>query len=73
MGNGTLRVTLTAEKPALWAWISLGNAEARYSDNFVHIAPGRPVQIMVTPFAPLTPEALESQLELHSLYDTFEA
>lgn len=73
LNDGTFQVTLKAEKPALWAWITLSTVEARYSDNFVHVVPGRPVEIIVTPQGPLTPEALESQLELHSLYDTFEA
>ena len=33
-------VTLAAEKPALWAWLDLTEADAKYSDNFVHLAAG---------------------------------
>ena len=73
LGDGSFRVTLEAEKPALWAWIALGPVEARYSDNFVHVVPDKPVEIVVTPRETMTPEELESNLELRSLFDTFEA
>jgi beta-mannosidase len=71
--DGSLRVTLSAERPALWAWIELRYAEARYSDAFVHVAPGHPVEIVVTPEQPLSAEELRGQLQLYSLVDTFEA
>jgi beta-mannosidase len=71
--DGTFKVTVEAEKPALWAWIALSHADARYSDNFVHVVPGRPVDIVVTPEQAMTPEQLEGQLELRSLFDTFKA
>jgi hypothetical protein len=72
-GDGSFKLTVTAEKPALWAWVGLKLAGARYSDNFFHVVPGTPVEITVTPNEPMTPEALEAQLELASLFDTFEA
>ncbi|MGI6368309.1 MAG: beta-mannosidase [Anaerolineae bacterium] len=71
--DGSFTVTLKADRPALWAWISLATADARYSDNFVHVVPGQPIEIIVTPCQPMSAEALESQLELRSLFDTYEA
>lgn len=71
--DGSLRVTLSAEKPALWVWIELLYAEARYSDAFVHVAPGKLVEILVTPERPLSAEELRGQLQIRSLVDTFEA
>jgi beta-mannosidase len=70
-GDGTFRVTLEANKPALWAWLELAGTDARFSDNFVHLFPGRPSQIVVTPNAPLRLDAFESQLIVHSLIDTY--
>jgi len=71
--EGRFSVSLSAERPALWAWISLRDTDARYSDNFVHVVPGSPVEIIVTADSALTRETLESQLELRSLVDTFDA
>ena len=47
-GDG-FRVELTAARPALWAWIELEDADARCSDNFVSLRPGRPVEVRVQP------------------------
>ena len=41
-------VTLESAQPALWTWINLAkDADARYSDNFVHLEPGTPITITV--------------------------
>jgi beta-mannosidase len=69
--DGSFAVTLTAEKPALWAWLSLRYLEARYSDAFFHLLPGQPVTVTVTPLAPATLEEVRSQLEVSSLIDTY--
>ena len=64
-------VTLSAERPALWAWLDLG-ADARYSDNFVDLAPGRAVTVHVVPGAAMSPEAFRAALKVRSLYDTYD-
>ncbi|NLF30700.1 MAG: glycoside hydrolase family 2 protein [Planctomycetes bacterium] len=69
--GGAFRVTLTAARPALWAWLELGNADARYSDNFVHLAPGEPVEIIVQPAARMSAAAFRRQLKVRSLVDTY--
>ena len=71
--DGTFRVMLTAERPALWAWIELLYTEARFSDAFVHVAPGHPFEIIVTPQQPISAAELRGQLQLRSLVDTFDA
>ena len=64
-------MTLHAAHPALYAWLELDGADERFSDNFVHISPARPVTITVRPAAPMTKDALERALKIRSLYDTY--
>ena len=71
VGDGSFAVTLTAEKPALWAWLGLRYIDARYSEAFFHLLPGQPVIVIVTPLAPATLEEIRSQLEVNSLIDTY--
>ena len=66
-----LLVTLTTEKPALWTWLSLDDADTRYSDNFFHITPGNPVQIRVTPAKSMSKSQFAKSLRVRSLYDTY--
>ena len=65
------RVTLTSEAPALWAWLTLKNADASYSDNFAHIRPGSPAEIVVKPSQPMTEEEFADALQVRSLFDTY--
>ncbi len=69
-GNGFI-VTLTVEHPALWTWLSLDGADARYSDNFVHVRPGVPVEIQVTPNRKLSKAEFIRALSVQSLLDTY--
>ncbi len=72
--GGAVAVTLTAAKPALWSWIEVGGGEFQYSDNFMHLRPGRPVTICVSPVeagAKLSPAAVAKALTVRSLVDTF--
>jgi beta-mannosidase len=68
--NGTFRVTLKTRHPALWTWLELGDAEARWSDSFFHLRPGVAVTIEATPAKPLTLAAFRRQLKVKSLWDT---
>lgn len=69
--NGSFRVSLTAEKPALWNWIELEGVDARCSDNFVHLRPGQPVKVQVTPARPLTLAQFRKALKVRSLVNTY--
>jgi hypothetical protein len=63
-------VTLTAENPALWAWLTLEEADAKYSDNFVHLATNLPGQILVQPNVPMSKTDFAKNLRVRSLFDT---
>jgi beta-mannosidase len=66
-GEKTYRVTLTAQYPALWAWLEI-DANARYSDNFIHLRPGEAQTITVTLEADID---LAKALSVYSLVDTY--
>lgn len=72
--DGTLAVTVKAEKPALWVWLEAGDLDVRYSDNFFHLCPGRPVTVTVSPAGKkLDAAAFGACLKVKSLMDTFAA
>jgi len=77
--DGAVRVRLTAERPALWAWLELTHSDARMSDNFIHLRPGRPAEVIVRPVAAgpqqqpgrLSVRQVKQQLVVRSLVDTY--
>ena len=69
--QGQFTVTLRAKHPALWTWLELDGVDARFSDNFVHVGPDRPVTITVRPAVPMTKDAVKRALKVRSLYDTY--
>jgi len=62
-------VTIKSEHPALWAWIEVGGADARFSDNFMHLQPGSSKKISVQLSQSLNKIELEKALRVHSLFD----
>lgn len=70
-GDGRYAVTLRTDKPALWCWLQLGDYDAGYSDNFVHLRPGAQKQIIVSPAQAMTADEFKSALTVSSLSDTF--
>jgi beta-mannosidase len=70
LDDGAYSVTLSTDRPALWAWLELAEADARFSTNFVHLRPGVPVEVVVRPQSELSAEALSGQLRVRSLVDT---
>lgn len=67
------KVTLTSDKPALWAWLSMDEQDAGYSDNFVHLAPHTPMEILVQPRQPISKADLGTYLNVKNLFDLSEA
>ncbi len=63
-------VTVKSEKPALWVWLNLETDDAAYADNFFHLRPGQPRQILVRPQRTLTKAEFAAQLRVRSLFDT---
>ena len=70
-GGEGFRVTLKSRRPALWAWLDLGGMDAEYSDNFMHLEPGRPAQVTVRPSRRLSAAQFRSRLRVRSLADTY--
>jgi beta-mannosidase len=68
---GGFAVTLSARTPALWVWTGLENADAKFSDNFVHLTPEAPQKILVQPKSSLTKDDFTQQLRVRSLFDTY--
>ena len=64
-------VSLQAEKPALWTWLELDGVDARCSDNFVHVTPGAPVEITVTPARSMKKAEFTRLLRVRSVFDTY--
>jgi len=67
-GNG-YRVTLHSAQLARDVYLSFGNANAKFSDNYIDLLPGETAQIEVTSKASL--EQLRQAMKVVSLYDAF--
>jgi beta-mannosidase len=66
------KLTLTVERPALYAWISFCEFDAKLSDNFVHLLPGQPFEITISGLPENTSLAtVREQLKVYSLTDTY--
>jgi len=63
-------VKLSARRAALWCWLDLSRTDARFSDNFFHLRPGRAVRIVVEPQRALSLAAFERQLAVRHLLTT---
>jgi hypothetical protein len=70
--KGSASIILTAKAPALWAWLELEGADARFSDNFFHIRPGKPVEVTIFTKEPLSSAAIRKRLRVRSLIDTYQ-
>jgi hypothetical protein len=66
-----VEVNLTAKSPSLWTWLELDGEDARFSDNFFHLQPAKPVNIVVATEKVLSPVELKKKLRVRSLIDTY--
>ena len=67
--DGALKaVTLEAKKPALWAWLEVEDDAVRFSDNFFHLRPGKPLTVSVFGAEPGTRTV---KVTVRSLIDTY--
>jgi beta-mannosidase len=71
-GDGSYAVTLTAAKPALWAWLDLDGLDAKYSDNYMHLYPNMATTVVVRPAKAVTLKQLQKALHVRSLIDTYQ-
>ena len=70
--NGGFLVTIKAETPALWVWLELKDADATFSDNFIHVTPDSPGKILVRPSQLMGDEDFAKALRVRSVFDTYE-
>lgn len=70
--NGSALITLNARKPALWAWLDLKNTDARFSDNFFHLQPHKPVSVEIITNDKMNLAEIKKQLQVRSLFDTYD-
>ncbi len=63
------QLTVTADAPALWFWADIPDSRAAYSDNFLHLYPGRPHTVYITLDTPLPHAEILRRLKLRSIYD----
>lgn len=71
LGEGQYRLTLTADRPALWTWVSLPGHAARFADNFVHLRPRQPFALTFTLPEELPVAQVAEALQVNSLVDTY--
>ncbi|MBA7484968.1 Exo-beta-D-glucosaminidase [subsurface metagenome] len=69
--EGSAVITLTVESPALWTWLELTDVDARFSDNFFHLLPAKPVMITILTDEPLSLAEIRKRLRIRSLIDTY--
>jgi beta-mannosidase len=68
-GDRRYDVLIEADVPALWVWVNLKETDAQYSDNFLHLRPGRAAMIRVVLKKPMSPFDFRRTLEVRSVYD----
>jgi beta-mannosidase len=64
-------LSLTAKTPALWVWLELDGIDARFSDNFFHMLPGKPINITVSADKSVSSSEIAKRLRIRSLKDTY--
>jgi len=64
-------VTIKSEKPALWTWLGIENADAKFSDNFIHIKSDATEIILVRPAKKMDKAVFIDALRVRSLFDTY--
>jgi len=69
--SGRACVELTVRRPALYVWLDLAEADARFSDNFFHLFPGQKAILEITASSDLTLAEIRRQLRCRSLVDTY--
>jgi beta-mannosidase len=62
---------ISAEKPALWAWLELKDADTVFSDNFFHVRPGKNLSISFEPSEKMNLKEVEKRLIIRSLKDLY--
>ncbi len=70
--TGQVLVKLSTDKPALFVRLSAGRVFGRFSDNYMHLLPGRQVEVEFKSKKPVTAAQLCKQLRVSSLFDSYQ-
>ncbi len=70
LGGDEYEITVSAAAPALWAWLTLGEHDAVFADNFFHVRPDQPRTVRLKTAAGLA--EVEAALRVQSLFDTYQ-
>ena len=65
-------VTLTSQTPAMWAWVSLEELDAVYSDNFFCMEPAKPFSVRIIPKQRIKLDDFRQRFRIGSLRDTWQ-
>ena len=65
--NGSYDVTLSAKNPALWTRLELDGADARFSDNWLHLDGSRAITVNCRPATALSLAEVQAKLRATSL------
>ncbi len=66
------KVTVTAERPSLYTWLTLSELDANFSDNFVHLLPGQALEITISGLPEnISLATVQDRLMILSLTDTY--
>jgi beta-mannosidase len=68
-GDRQYDVRIATDVAALWVWANLSGIDAAYSDNFIHLRPGRSASIRVDLAQPMSPFDFRRKLQIRSVYD----
>jgi len=49
----------------------MANSDGTYSDNFMHLLPGRTARVLFTPARRMTRREVAGKLRVHSLWNTY--
>ncbi len=69
--GGDLGVHLESSHPALWVWVNAAEIGGEFDDNSIALLPGRPVDLIFKPEAPISPGQLSAALSVTHLRQTY--
>jgi len=70
--GGTITLTLSTDKPALYVWANADGIPGEFSDNSLLLLPGRPQSLTFTPKGRITLAAFKAALHIKHLAQTFQ-
>lgn len=69
--DGSFRLNVQAQKPAMWVWLELDEVDMQCSDNFFHLCSGQTATMTLRPEKRLSLEQVEKRLRVRSLFDLY--